>query len=237
MIRIVICNESMEYAQTLFNIMMEILKKAKFPCELSFCNGLDKAVKNLKQNINYYDIIVLDAADNKHLSLANKLRQKNMAASIIFSVNPDYNIINLFRFRPTAVISNPKDAKQVLDALRLTCNEQKFAKPYFTVKNKDMLMRINFSDIRYFESKKRIVALYTKKQVIEFYSKLSEVMALLPTTSFVRCHQSYIINLAEITSLDKTNRCFRLNSGTTIEISKSYYPDVIKQFNMFTEFR
>ena len=233
MIRIAIYNSRIEEAQHLFNILCAIVRRVKLKCELTFSADIDKITVKLGEAMNCYDIIFLDANDNNSLLLAAKIRQKNIFASIVFTGKTDYDIQSLLKYRPTAYIGDLSDTRKIYDVFKFSCNEQRNLRPYFTVKNKDMLMRISFSDICYFESRKRIVALYTKKQVIEFYSKLSDVMQLIPQDSFVRCHQSYIVNMSEVTEIDKTARCFRIASGASIEISKSYYTQAVSEYEKF----
>ena len=95
-------------------------------------------------------------------------------------------------------------------------------------------MRIDYGSIAYFESRQRIVVMHTHHQAIEFYAKLSEVFSSLPDSDFVRCHQSFVVNMNLVRTLDKANRLFVLNNGTTIEISKSQYPSVLAEYERFT---
>ena len=233
MIKIVVCNQNKIFAQCLFNSIRVVLSKLKTQCELTFCVELQEIINNLKTDINYYDIIILDAFDLNHLKMVRAIRKKNFFVSVIFTSAGKELIPNLLKFRPTAYISDINSSEQIVSAITNSFNEQKYIRPYFTVKNKDMLMRISFNDIQYFESKKRIVALYTQNQVIEFYSKLDDVDALLPHDSFVRCHQSYIINLEKVKKLDKVNRCLITDKNQEIEISRSYYAQIVENFNRF----
>lgn len=233
MLKIIICNSKAKEIQYLLNVIKTVLSNVKTRCELTYCSNAEKVLSNQNDSMNLYDIIFLDAQDEQCLYAAKRIRQKNFYVSIIFTADPDQNIFDLLQYRPSAVINDVEDKKQILNALQYAYNEQRQLRPYFTVKNKDTLMRIPFSDIIYFESKLRVVVLYTKKQAIEFYSKLGDVLPLLPQDTFVRCHQSYIVNLAQVNSLDKANRCFNTGLGKNIEISKSYYTEVLSKFDEF----
>ncbi len=235
MIKIAIYNKQLAVAKRLFNILAAIIKKkVRINCELTFSTDIGKITEKLGEEFNCYDIVFLDATDGNGVALAAKIRRKNFLSSIIFTGNTDYDITSLLRYRPTACIFNFSDIKPIYDALGWSFMEQKQIRPYIIVKNKEALIRVNFSDIYYFESSKRVVSLFTKKKVIKFYSKLGDVMTMLPQNGFIRCHQSYIVNMTEIIGLDKALRSFRLTNGTSIEISKSYYAQSIEEYERFS---
>lgn len=235
MFKIAIYNKQLAEAKRLFNILAAIIKKkVRKNCELTFSTDINKFTEKLGEEFNCYDIVFLDAMDDSSLALAAKIRRKNFLLSIVFTGNTDYDIITLLRYRPTACIFNLSDIKPIYDALGWSLMEQKQIRPYFIVKNKDALTRVNFNDIYYLESSKRVVTLFTKKKIIKFYSKLDDVMTVLPQNGFIRCHQSYIVNMAEIIELDKVLRSFRLTNGTSIEISKSYYSQSKEEYECFS---
>lgn len=52
--------------------------------------------------------------------------------------------------------------------------------------------------------------------------KLSELQEkLMPYANFLRCHQSYIVNLDYVKTLEDT--CFLMNDGQRVPISRAYY--------------
>ena len=61
------------------------------------------------------------------------------------------------------------------------------------------------------------------------------MQAQLPGDIFIRCHQSYIVNMDRVKILDKATRCFVMLSGDAIDISKSYYPSVLEEYEKYTE--
>ena len=106
---------------------------------------------------------------------------------------------------------------------------------HFTVKNKGSLLRIPFEEIYYFESRQRLAVLHTSRRTVEFYAKLSQVQEKLPQDEFLRCHQSFLVNMRAISRLDKSNRCFVLKTGAVIEISKANYTQAAARYEAFLE--
>lgn len=232
MLRIAICHPREETLQRLFDLARETLHALKFRCEVSCHKDVSRVTENLAGDRNYYDIWLLDGGDEACNTLAKRLRSVNLTASVIFWDRDLSRLHSLLRFRPSALLLDGAE-ERLPQVLTDCCNEQLRCLKHFTIKNKDGMMRIPFEDIIFLESRQRLAILHTRKKTVEFYAKLSEVMQSLPQDEFVHCHQSYIVNLRKVTKLDKANRCFILNSGTPVEISKSNYSEILTRYSAF----
>lgn len=87
---------------------------------------------------------------------------------------------------------------------------------------KGRMLRIPFREILYLESDKRYSILHTVHENQRVLMKLSDVLDRLPDY-FVRCHQSFAINLSKI-------RCYERNevileNGEKITVSRSREED------------
>ena len=205
--------------------------------EITYTNSATTFSEGVNLRNKPYDIFILDAQDPACTQLACTLRKKNLIVSIIFfNACANRELKDIVKYRPSYTTLLSENNQDLDEALRWCCNEQLRAHPFFTVKNKDVQMRIEHQSISHFESRQRIVVMHTTKQAIEFYAKLSQVQQTLPDEYFVRCHQSYIVNLNRVKTLDKANRLFVLDTGKTIEISKSQYPFVSAEYDKFTSF-
>ncbi|WP_431216139.1 LytR/AlgR family response regulator transcription factor [Puia sp. P3] len=71
---------------------------------------------------------------------------------------------------------------------------------WFFVKSGTEHRRIHLDDILYFESRKEYVRVVTDAFEILTYRRLKDVEAQLPE-SFIRIHQSYIVNMRRMTTL------------------------------------
>ncbi len=194
--------------------------------EVVCCSDCAGIRHKLSENPYTYDILIFDALDRQSLKAAECLRERNLVASLIFLAVDAKKIPNIFRYRSSALVVTLDDDRQLREALIWACREQLRAHPYLTIRNKSTVMRVNYADIIWFESRQRIVILHGSTREISFYAKLSEVYELLPKEMFLRCHQSYIVNVDMIDHIDKVRRRIHLITDETIEISKSYYHDI-----------
>ena len=80
-------------------------------------------------------------------------------------------------------------------------------KEYTFLKEKHGLIKLNYNDILYIKGLKDYVRVVTKtKEHIVLYT-FKELLKELPDSEFVRIHNSYIINIRHVTSIEK-NRLF-----------------------------
>lgn len=229
--KILICLPDLETAQKVFEYTVEIVKRIKFRGDVRNIRNPGLIKKELSENCFAYDIIMLDALDRNCLNIARLVRRQNFVSSIIFVAVKEKKSSDIFLYRPSAVLTNIENNEQIKNALVWTCQEQLRANPIFTIRNKEEVLRIPYSDILWFESRQRIVILHSRNQEISFYAKLSDVYELLPEEFFLRCHQSYIVNCNKISRIDKVQNCIYLTTGHAVGISRNYYQNVISFFS------
>lgn len=93
----------------------------------------------------------------------------------------------------------------------------------FVVVNKKGIERIPMDEILYFEKEKRKVHLHTQTERRSFYAKFSDVIRQT-NQYFMRCHNSYVVNIAQAQKL--VGRKFFFADGTAIPISQTYYGEI-----------
>lgn len=88
-------------------------------------------------------------------------------------------------------------------------------------------------EIQYIERFKRITNIYlvNKLDVIVTSKKLDDLYDELKSSDFVRCHNSYIVNLNFVSSYHRSK--FVLTDGTLIPISRKFYEEVKNRFGIW----
>ena len=59
----------------------------------------------------------------------------------------------------------------------------------------------------------------TDRTTLQCYAKLDEILKQLPEESFIRCHQSFVVNIFQVTEM--ADYYFRIESAV-VSISKKY---------------
>lgn len=75
-------------------------------------------------------------------------------------------------------------------------------------------------EIYYFERSKRVTRIVTVHGIYEIREKLSDIIERLPGKEFVRCHNSYIINVLAVREVKKD--CLVMVNGDKVVVSRSY---------------
>lgn len=94
---------------------------------------------------------------------------------------------------------------------------------YFRADRK--MVKVRLQDIRYIESMKDYVKIFTDEDVIITKQSLNSVEAMLPEKQFVRTHRSFIVSLSKVRSY--TNELIEINKDE-IPIGKLYRNEVLK---------
>lgn len=81
-------------------------------------------------------------------------------------------------------------------------------------------VQLPLRQIYYLESRRRKVAAHMVEGTVEFYARLDELEQMLSPSGFLRCHQSYLVNLQYIRQLDSTG--LTLSRGISLPVSRPY---------------
>ena len=92
------------------------------------------------------------------------------------------------------------------------------------------VIRVAQADILYFERNLRKTIVHMKTgEKLETAEKLSGLLERLNPQEFVRCHNSYIVNLKEVEAIHAKEICMK--QGICLNISRAYLSDVKKSFS------
>ncbi len=140
--------------------------------------------------------------------------------------------------RPDSVLLRPfgnNDLTEVMEEFvssgvnRLFGNQSDSA---FLIANKDENILLEYNNIFYFEAREKKIYARTLKEEYGFYKTLDELQEELPD-GFIRCHRSYIVNVALIKKINTSTNLLELKEGFTIPLSRSYKPilkDKIREY-------
>jgi two-component system LytT family response regulator len=118
----------------------------------------------------------------------------------------------------SAILKISKE-KQHLDRFKQAAAATNGAIDKLFLKTQEGLHILNLSDILYCMGEGSYTEFHTKEgNKITISKPLKEYEAILPENRFARCHQSYIVNLNEISRIDKSDFIL-MNDATKIPLS------------------
>lgn len=156
--------------------------------------------KGILQKINaIYIDIKIDSLNG--IEIAQKIQQENPKIKIIYMTAYSQYSEAIFKTKPTYLLLKPIKKEQIKKSLERALQEEKQNKSIKTFNIKGKIFNIEVEKIKYIESNKRVVIIYEEDLKRRIYGKLDEIEEML-SSNFVRCHQSYIVNLEYVRELN-----------------------------------
>lgn len=214
------------------NILQYLKKKIEITLEdncqiTTFESGYD-LIEYIDSDISNPDIIFMDIDLKEHLGIdvAKKIQQKFNNIKIIFITGYASYVEDIFEVETLYYPAKPINEEKLKKALNKAMEVIKVNKEEI-LNIKTEVVSINLNDVNYIESHLRTVIMHCGKIKKTIYKKLNEIENILPE-KFIRCHQSYIVNMEKVNIL--TTNKFILKSGDKIPVSQSKYKDTKEKF-------
>ncbi len=199
----------------------------------------DDAIKWLQKYGSYAEILFFDCSEQAvAINMAQIMRDDNLRASWVYVEGDVEGLYDSLLWRPSAKIDNVLDTRQILFTIKkLDDYHRALRKKYdFIFKYEGEYIHIPFQNITYFDSHEKKVTLHLrdKSRTYCFTAKLEDIQKRLPD-NFLRCHQSYLVNLEEVRRVDLLEKIFILNNDDDVLISRRQFPVVKERYKQFLE--
>ena len=199
---------------------------------------------NLDTHYAKQSLYILDV-DLQHemsgIDLAAKIRKRDMYGKIVFVTTHQELSYLTFKYKVEAMDYIIKDMaggieKRVEECIGLAykhfANDKHAKKRGYQVKVGNGVRLIPYDEIMYFESSThspRKIILHMENSWLEFYGSLSEVEKI--SDEFFRCHQSFVVNVKNINSVDKEKRVAEMQGGRSAFIAVRKMGTLIKKMS------
>lgn len=166
----------------------------------TFTDGADIAEEYKAE----YDIIILDIKMHfmDGMRAAELIRQVDSDVIIIFITNMAQFAIKGYEVKALNYLLKPVSyfalAQELQKAVALI-KERKNA--YFFMRVENGMMRLNVEEVEYVESKGHQIIVHTKNNSFSTRNSMKNVESLLSGYPFVRCNNSYLVNLDFVESI------------------------------------
>ncbi len=206
---------------------IEILSKALYAYDPSFrisaYNGGEALLEDWLEQRTLFDILFLDIymPGLNGIETAGKILTNSKDTKIIFisSSNEHYpEAYDVFAFNYLLKPLNTQKLYRILDEALSDIAEERQHQLCFSYKAKNY--RIFSRDIMYIESRDKVIYFHmTDKTTLQCYTKLDEILKQLPEEAFIRCHQSFAVNILHTSEMAENH--FRVGAAA-INISKKH---------------
>lgn len=183
----------------------------------------DNLLDDIEVELLFLDIIM------NGMKIARKLRDIQFKAPIIFlTAHADY-AVESYEVYVAGYLLKPYDTNK----LTLLLDEvlQRSVQKRIAIKVKKQHRYLEINDIMYVESDKRVLNIHLKdSRVIQTTEKLSELEKTINSKRFIRCHQSYLVNMDYIKDA-KTD--FILSNDIRILIRVRGRKEIIERYHKY----
>ena len=162
--------------------------------------------------------IVMPEGQPSGIDVVRRLFPPNSGTQVIYVSGYLDQALEVYPTNHLYFLLKPVDDEKLAEALTLALSAVDRQRPrMIRIKIGHREQLIHPSTIVFLESNLRKVTVFCKNAQFETYAKLNDLMTQLPE-GFVRCHRSYIVNLAYVMSLDMD--IITLFDGTNIPVSR-----------------
>ncbi len=192
----------------------------------------NEAVEYLTYNAHNIDLIFLDIQMPKLNGFEFLDKFKSRTFEVIFITAYDEYAIKAIKESAIDYILKPVDIDELEQAVKKVIalrHETKPERGKITIPLENKLMFLDPKDIVYCKSDGNYCKINTKSQSYFVSKTLKYIEELLPKAIFYRIHQSYIINLKNIISFDKSTNYVMLDNDKELPVSRSKRREFLEQ--------
>jgi DNA-binding LytR/AlgR family response regulator len=221
MITIAVCDDSPVQLELATDMIAEAMNQRNIEYTLTCHSTPDTLFHDLNSSGNAVDIVFLDIKlqTQSGIEVAKTINALYPRIKIIFMTAHILYALDIFDAAPTYFLLKPLSREKLdaaLDSAIHSVNNEK--DKIVSINSKGQLYTLRVHLIDYAMSSGRIVTFFEDGRSIELYTKMDDVVPKLGDL-FLRCHQSYLVNMDRILRFDKLSLV--LFSGVTIPVSKN----------------
>lgn len=236
---ITICDDNIQDLTEL-KILLEKYKELHCNTHFEIEQFLNPSILyNKIQENKLADIYILDIlmSDTTGIELGNIIRTHGDKNAIIYITSSDDFALDAYHIHAVRYLLKPIQENQFFEAMDYALSYTEFKKvPVYSVKTKEGLISVPYTNIEYIENASRLLHLHQKdgKTITSIFIRKSfedEVNELSNNSYFIKVHKSFIVNMNCIQKLEGNYMVMR--SGAIIPISKRNTANVKRQYLLF----
>ena len=229
--RIAICDDN-QLEIEIFRERVEgfLKRKGDWRYEIAEYTKGNPLIEDVKEG-KWFDVIVLDMIlENENgLEIANRLRDIGYKGNIIFWTSDRKHFREAFDVGAVQYAIKGKEYGRMYSAIDEILSQMR--DETLTFKTRGELHRLEYRDIEYIESRARACYIFTTDgQCYVTVSKLNDLEEKLSDKRFLRCHQSFLVNMDHIQSVSDN---FTMESGDIVQIRQRNAREIKEKYENY----
>lgn len=228
--RVALCDDEQIERELLEKYIQDWADQHCYPVAISSFPSGAKLLQAL--SANSYDLALLDiqmqAPDG--MCVARKIRETDHDTGIFFITGYEDYLEEGYEVEAFRYLLKPVNKEKLWDALDKFLLRRKNAQRFWTLDTPEGQKKVALEEILYLESFGHTCKLYARTENFLVKIGISEMERQLHTLGLAifRCHRSYLINIAQITSVSREHAV--MSDGQKIPISRKMYHDLNHAF-------
>lgn len=229
--KIAICDDSKLDRQLLKVVIQTYFENNEEEFKIFEYESGDNLLADIEEGYIEVELLFLDIimSGTNGMEIARKLRDIPFKAPIVFlTAHADY-AVESYEVRAAGYLLKPYDTNKLTTLLDEIL--QRSVQKRIAVKVKRQHRYLEINDIMYVESDKHVLNIHLKDdRVIQTTEKLNELEKTINSKRFIRCHQSYLVNMDYIKDA-KTD--FILINDVRIPIRVRGRKEIIERYHKY----
>ena len=214
MINIGICEDELHYRVNIKDMLGDILSTYSINYKIYEFSSGEESLSNYPKDL---DILIMDIQMKiiNGMDTARKIREFDQNLEIIFMTSFSEFMQEGYEVKAYRYILKPISERKISRNILPCINEiMKKKNNYLTINVKNYVDRIKIDSIVYIETDRPNILIYTNDNKYTTKMSISKIDKILREHGFFRCHNSYIVNLKLVESMN----------SNTLKIGEKYIP-------------
>lgn len=233
MIKIALCDNNEVERRLLRKIVTAVLQKLHQEVLIVEFSSGEKLQRNFSRGD--YDLIFLDVfmKEMDGIATGRAIRKKDVKVEIILATGSDQYLREGYELHAFAYLMKPYDVMQVRATIcdyfsrnQVSTHDEDMEFLRFSVQQKKFCIKQR--EISVIESEGRVVYIYHGDEKYRAYQRLNTIEQKLNMKYFLRCNQSYIINVEQVDGVIDYD--FHMKNGMVIPIRKRDKKDIVQKY-------
>ncbi len=171
------------------------------------------------------DLILYDINMSDGVETAVYVKEYMQSTSVIAYTDTDRYVFAGYAYGLYSYVMKTPGHDDLLAEIKRYIKEKLSSQAEFlSIRSGGCIQHVRLNRVQYFESRGRKISAVTVDENFEFYQKMDVLCGVLPMSEFIRCHQSYVVNVQMIRSY--STNAITLKSGFDIPVSRKYLSDI-----------
>lgn len=209
MIKIAICDDSYIDAEIMKAFLEDYYAKKNSFCEIMIYSSGEELIETYQSDGNKFHLLFLDIYMKQlnGIETATIIRKFDEHVKIVFCTVSLEHAVDSYDVFAYGYLLKPFDVtklRALLDKFTKTILGKEVS--HIRIKSEYADRLVALSDIVYFESNDKLLYIHKKnRDIVKTYAKLSHMEEQLSGKNFLRCHQSFIVNLNHVTGIEDSD--------------------------------